>query len=402
MAKSLTALSIAGLKPKAKYYEEPDGAVRGLKVAVQPSGTKSFILRYRNAARVYQKLTIGRVEIGLAEARKLANAARVEIANGRDPAADKQTAKAEARSVAEPPRDLVETVVEMFIEEYAKVNLRESSLYETKRILNREVVCQWQGRLLSEIKRSDVNELLKRIVNRDSPIMANRTLAALRRMCGWAVEEEIIEASPCDGVTAKAPEKSRDRALADEELKAAWQGSQAIGWPFGAVIQLLILTGQRRDEVAEMRWAEIDFEERTWTLPRERVKNDQAHTVPLSDSAIDILKSLPKVEGRAGLVFTTNGVTPVSGFSRAKDRLDALMGETQHWTLHDLRRTFSTGAAELGVPIHVTEAILNHKSGTIKGVAAVYNRYSYHAEKRAALDAWGRYVDGVVNGKSAR
>ncbi len=272
---------------------------------------------------------------------------------------------------------------------------------ETERCLNREIVARWRGRRLSKITKAEVHELLDSIVDRGAEIQANRTFAAVRRMCNWAIERGLISASPCAGIKPPTPERSRDRVLTDDELKDVWRASEAIGWPFGPMVQLLMLSGQRRAEVAGMRWSEIDFDARTWTLPKERSKNSRAHTVPLSAQAIEILRGLPRVAGTQGLIFSTTGETSISGFSRAKNRLDAkLPKEMLEWSLHDLRRTFASGSAKLGFAVHVVEAALNHRSGTIRGVAAVYNRYSYDAEKRACLEAWGRYIDALMTGET--
>ena len=320
--------------------------------------------------------------------------------------------------MAEPERDLVETVAATFIDRYAKKQTREKTWGETERILNREVVDPWRGRRLSAIKRADVHDLLDKIVDRGAPIVANRTLSALRRMCSWAVERGLVEASPCEKVRAPAAETSRDRVLTDDEIRAAWAAFEGVGWPFGPLAQLLLLTGQRLREVGEARWSEIDFAAKTWTIPKERAKNGIAHEVPLSEAALRILDALPRVEaGRrpAAFIFTANGRSAVSGFSRAKVAFDKAMLAALRkaarepakveapgpWTMHDLRRTAASGMAGLGIAPHVVEAVLNHKSGSIKGVAAVYNRYSYGAEKRAALEAWGRYLDGLVTGAPA-
>lgn len=398
MAAKLTDLSVEKRQADpAKRIEIADAVAPGLFLIVQPSGKKSWAVRYRAAGKS-RKFTLGAYPaVSLKAAREGARKVIGKVAAGIDPAGEKRQARAEARK-PKPEHDLIEKVVETFVERHAKKN---RSWQETQRVLNREVVSLWRGRRLSEISRADVHELLDGIVDRGSPIMANRALAALRRMCGWAVERGLINASPCAGIKAPAAEKSRDRVLSDDELKAVWQGAQAIGWLFGAVVQLLILTGQRREEVAGMRWSEIDFEARVWTLPRERSKNNQAHTVPLSELALEILKALPRAEGKAGIVFSTKGNAPVSGFSRAKDRIDRFIGEAAHWTLHDLRRTFASGAARLGIAVHVVEAVLNHRSGTIRGIAAVYNRYSYDSEKRVALEAWARYVAGLTSGDPA-
>jgi len=155
---------------------------------------------------------------------------------------------------------------------------------------------------------------------------------------------------------------------------------------------VLILTGQRRNEVAEMRWQKIDFEKRLWTLPKWRCKNDVEHVVPLSTAAITILNGLPKVASSGGFVFTTNGESPISGFARAKDRLGAALLDMPAWTLHDIRRTFASGMARLGVNLPVIEKLLNHVSGSFAGVVGVHQRHSFADEKRAAMDTWARHA----------
>lgn len=215
-------------------------------------------------------------------------------------------------------------------------------------------------------------------------------------------------------------EYARDRALSDDELRWFWAACETIEWPFGPLAKLLLLTAQRRDEVAGMEWPEIDFAKKTWTIPRAKAKSNRAHEVQLSAAAIEVIRSLPRVGD--GLVFTTTGGTPVSGFSRAKRRLNAAMVKARRqslglpekdadlrkaigiadgkplpveipdWILHDLRRTAATGMARLNFPPHVVDKVLNHVSGTIRGVAAVYNRFEYLDERRVALEAWGRHV----------
>jgi integrase len=187
-----------------------------------------------------------------------------------------------------------------------------------------------------------------------------------------------------------------------------------MAWPYGHIIQLLMLTAQRCGEVAAMRWSEVDFGGKTWTIPKEKAKNGIEHVVPLSDQALVVLNALPRITGdRDPLVFcSVNGKTPVTGFSTAKVRMDELVlnilradrpdaEPVPGWTIHDLRRTATSGMARLGVAPHVADAVLNHKSGAIKGVAAVYNRYKYENEKVAALATWGQFVESLVKGKAA-
>ena len=194
--------------------------------------------------------------------------------------------------------------------------------------------------------------------------------------------------------------------LSDDEVRLVWRAFHSVGWPFGDIAKLLLLTGARRDEIAESRWNEIDLAAKTWTIAKQRSKNGVAHEIPLSDTAIRIVEHLPRIgEKRDGLIFTTTGETPVSGWSRAKATIDKAMVEAlkerggdavQPWVFHDMRRTAASGMAGLGIPPHVVEAVLNHRSGTIKGVAAVYNRYNYAAEKRDALDKWAERVVAIV------
>ena len=164
-----------------------------------------------------------------------------------------------------------------------------------------------------------------------------------------------------------------------------------------------------------MTRSEIDLDAKLWTMARERVKNDVAHIVPLSDMAVKLLGALPKIKSVEGFIFTTNGKTAISGFSRTKEQLDEAIADIQAkaakpgqkpkpvapWVFHDLRRTMATNLARIGQPIHVVEACLNHTSGTIRGVAKVYNRFDYAAEKRLALDAWARHLDSIINGSAS-
>lgn len=401
MATNLTAKGIESLvrNPPKSRAETADAKARGLYLIVQPSGAATWAFRYRAGGRS-KKLTLGPYPaMDIATARIKAAQAAVDLANGTDPAYRKQADKAALQ-----PKDaeLVENVVALFIERHAKVKTRASSSRETERILTNEVVKRWRGRSIKEIKKTDIHEMLDSIIDRRKPIAANRTLAAVRRMLNWSLERGILDASPAAGIKAPAPAKSRDRVLSDWELKLVWHAAEELGWPFGPIVHLLILTGQRRDEVGGMTWSEIDLNLSIWTLPEERTKNGLRHSVPLSDEAAKIIKGLPAIKNKHGFVFTTNRETAVSGFQNAKEKLDRLIakaaGETvvPGWTLHDLRRTMASGCASQGVAPHVVEAILNHKSGSISGVAAVYNRYDHAAEKRDALDTWAEHVKRIT------
>jgi integrase len=211
-------------------------------------------------------------------------------------------------------------------------------------------------------------------------------------MFRWAIDRELVTVDPTE-VSKRSKYEARDRALSADELKLFWAGCDRLGWPFGRICQLLLLTGQREGEVGGMRWDEIDPVARVWTIPGRRTKNGKAHVVHLSEAAAEVIEGLPRLTGE--LVFAS-GAAPPSGYSKAKARLDGYMGELPHWVLHDLRRTAATGMARLGIAPHVVDRILNHTAGTIRGVAAIYNRFEYEKEREAALEAWGRYVVSLV------
>jgi integrase len=193
-------------------------------------------------------------------------------------------------------------------------------------------------------------------------------------------------------IKAPARESSRDRVLSEEEIGRIWSACEGMGWPFGPLIQLLLVTGQREDEVAGMRWSDIDLKSCVWTLPREMSKSDRLNQVPLPLLALQILEALPRT---GELVFSTTGTTPVSGFSKAKKRCDRLSG-VESWRFHDLRRTVASGMAKLKVEPWVVEKVLNHQTGQLSGVAGVYNRWGYLDEKREALERWATHLKRVM------
>jgi integrase len=192
-------------------------------------------------------------------------------------------------------------------------------------------------------------------------------------------------------------EVARERVLNAEELRLCWNMAEVEGFPFAPCVQLLMLTGQRRGEVSGMRWSELDLENAIWTIPAKRAKNGSTHIVPLSPLAMQVIRSIPRYPN-SDFVFTTTGRTAISGFGRLKDRLDAAFGpDAEDWRIHDLRRTVATNMAMLRIQPQVIEAVLNHKSGIVSGVAAIYNRHAYQDEKREALERWAERLLSVVN-----
>ena len=314
------------------------------------------------------------------------------MAEGRNPGQERKQARAL-------DADSVEAVAAQFVERHCRKANRPRTAAETERLLRLHVLPRWRGRSVYEITRRDVLDVLDRVVDAGAPIAANRTLSAVRKMFNWCVARDIIATSPCAGVKPPTAERSRDRVLSDPELRAVWIAADKLGGPFGALVELLILTGARRDEVAGMSWSEIDLDGRLWVLPRERSKNDRPHEVPLSSPAIAILAALPRIEG-AGFALTTNGASPSSGYSKGKRRVDSLLPpDMPPWRLHDIRRSVASGMARLGVSLPVIEKILNHTSGSFAGIVSVYQRHDFADEKRAALDRWGNFVAGLVSGQ---
>jgi integrase len=414
MAKKPLGLTVAGikaLKPQAKPYEKKDDAVAGAWVEVRPSGAVSYVLHYRFGEKS-RKLTIGKFDVdegGLARVRAAAREARNLLGDGIDPSASKREAKAARvaalRQAETPPEpapvaaDSVESVAAEFIERYAKPNTRDWR--ETQRLLEKNIVPHWRGRRLSEISKADIHTVLDLMVNRGAAVGANRVFAQLRKMCGWAVSRGLIDRSPCDGITKPSSEMKRDRVLDDRELALVWQGCEMIGFPFGPLTQLLILTGQRRGEVAGLRYSELDLSKALWTLPAARVKNKRKHEVPLSPQAVTLLRGVPRVVS-SDFVFSTTGKTAASGFSNSKDHLDATLLKLDPrplaaWTIHDIRRSVASGMARLGVALHVIERVLNHVSGTFGGIAAVYQHHKFEDDMRDALDKWAAHIEKITS-----
>jgi integrase len=249
------------------------------------------------------------------------------------------------------------------------------------------------SRRVQDISRRDIIALLDSIVDDRKPITANRTLATLSKMFSWCVERSIIEVSPCIGVKRPAPEVSRERVLGDEELRLIWQAAERLGYPFGTFAQLLILTGQRRNEVGWMCWSEIT--NTLWTIPSARTKNGRTHEVPLSRAAQALLAKTPRIAG-GDYVLTTTGTMPIKGFGVPKRKIDELAPIAVRWTFHDLRRTLASGMARLGVNLPVIEKVLNHTGGSFAGVAGIYQRHDFAGEKRGALELWAQHVLTLV------
>jgi integrase len=399
----LTELAIAKMRsPKTGRIERFDALLPSFGLRITASGIKTWFVMTRVHGKL-KRITLGRwPTLSLAQARVQARKVIEDASQGKTPLSGR------GRRQATTDGDMVAAVLADYVARYQREKGRRS-WQQVEQTLTRELTAAgWMDRPLATIARRDVIELLDRIVDRGASTMANRTLAYLRKMLSWAVQRGIIEASPADGIGAPGKEHERDRVLDRAELSAIWQACDALGWPFGPLVRLLIVTAQRRDEVAHMAWPDLDLERRLWTLPRELTKADRAHEVPLSPLAVEIIEGLPRLGNR--LVFPANrtrSTNPVSGFSKAKARLDVEIarvnaGALKPWRLHDLRRTAASEMARLGHPPHVVAAVLNHAPAATHGITAIYVRHRYGDEKRQALAAWAREIERVLGRAEAK
>lgn len=384
--KALTNKTLEALKPNAKRYEVHDLLCPGMSVRVSTQGQKVFSVKFRyglNQKRmklgVYPRIT-------LATAREKAMDILRQVDEGIDPTKRRRT-----------PNMKVEAVCGEFIRLHAQA--RNKSWREAERILEREFVGTFGQRDIREIKRFDVLEIMDAAVARGSTYQANRILSNIRKLFNWCVERGIVDISPINGLKAPTKEESRDRVLEDNEIVRLLRACRNDVYPFRQFVPILLATAQRRGELAEMRWSEVDLDAKQWVIPAERSKNGKPHVVPLSPYALEALNEVPRFLD-CDYVFTTTRNSPVSGFSKMLRRLSE-GSQTSDWRLHDLRRTAASGMARAGVAPHVVEKVLNHISGTISGVAAVYNRYGYDREKREALETWGEYLAQLSGQSSA-
>ena len=269
---------------------------------------------------------------------------------------------------------------------------------ETKRIFYKYVLPHWEHRAITSITTADVSALLDHVEDKHGLYMANRTLAAIRKLYNWAVSRGgyVLHGVPVVPGMARKGEAKRERVLSDPEIKAIWLALKKETYPFGPLLQLLMLTGLRRNEVSGMRWSEIDIEKEIWSIPGERNKSSRPHTVPLSAETIKIITELPRLHD-SDLVFTTTGKTPVSGFGRAKKRIDE-DSDTTDWRIHDIRRTVGTQLGSLGVSRFHIGRILNHADQSVTGR---YDQHQYDDVKKQALELWEKRLVEIITGENS-
>jgi integrase len=264
----------------------------------------------------------------------------------------------------------------------------------TEQMLAREITPKWGHRPIESIGRRDVLDLIDGIADSGRVTMARRIHANLHRLFAWAVGRGIVSLNPLANLPKPGTAVKRDRVLTDAEIVKVWHGADKIGWPYGPPFQLLILTGGRREEIAQLKWSEINGD--VIELQGARTKNGEPHSIPLSAPARGILETVPRIAG--DFVFTVSGKAAIGGWGRAKADLDEIV-QIPEWRTHDLRRTVATGLQKIGTPLQVTEAILGHTAGSRAGVVGIYQRHDYASEKHAALESWGAHVMALVEGR---
>jgi integrase len=427
----LTATAVEKLTARKARREISDGACPGLYLVVQPSGAKSFALRFRNQYGRHVKLTLGRLDISgvesltapmigmpltLVAARRLAMDVHRQRALGNDVVAERRREKLERKAGH---ANIFSQAVLDFTEQYLRRNVRRWQA--TARLLGvtvggdgalmlapRGLADRWRDRPLSEITATDIHAIIDEVREKAVPglerksdgpseAMARVMHTALSRLFRWLLEKRRIAANPMHGSVVPKAGKSRDRVLSDAEIVAFWKACDTLGEPVSQCLKLLLLTGARRDEIGKLRRAEIS-DDGTVTIPASRSKNKKEFVIPLPAQTREILRG---VQTRGDFVFTTARGKPIAAWSRIKTELDAVLKFSTPWVLHDLRRCFSTGLNKIGVAPEVVEACLNHISGSKGGVAGTYNQWHYLPEKTAALARWADHVIGLVEGRAA-
>ena len=389
----LTAGRICGLRlpPGKADHIEWDNDVPGFGVRLRASGARSFVFQYKVGDR-HRRMNLGAVSaVALTEARKTAANLYHRVKLGEDPAGDKAEAKIKAA-------ETFAAVTSRFLE-YKRTRLRPKTLSDLERHLLVHAK-PLHGVALTKIERRDIATVIGAVADNAGGVTGNRVRTSLSTLFSWAMMHGLVDGNPTIG-TARNREISRERVLAPAELRIIW--NNLLEDHFGAIMRLLMLTGQRADEIAAVRWSEIDG--RVIVLPSERTKNHRVHRVPLSAPARAILEAQPHRTNEAGrprdLIFG-HGEAGFSGWSQATGKLERQITQATgkplpHWTPHDLRRTTATMMAELGVQPHVIEAVLNHASGHKGGVAGIYNRANYEREKAIALECWASHLLAIVS-----
>jgi integrase len=396
----LTDRKVGTAKLKADLYEIRDAEESGLRIRVHPGGKRTFVLviRYPTHPKHATRRALGDYPtMGLAEARKKAREWKRLVGEGIDPhEAEEQRWREQQRRRA----NTFVSVAEDFIVRHVS-KTRKAAV--AAREIRREFIDRWGARPITEITQGDVKAVLREAVDRGAPYQAHNLLVHVRSLFNWAIAQDDygLTGSPCDRIKPKAvigEKKHRSRVLADPELRAFWSAGGKLAYPFGSFFRMLALTGQRKSEVADAVWSEFDLDKKLWTIPAERMKMDAPHIVPLVPDVIVLLESLPRFASGEHLFSTTFGKKPISGFSKAKRRLDAMMRDQlkkfEPWRVHDIRRTMRTHLSALPIQDRVRELVIAHAQ---PGLHKVYDQHAYLDEKREALELWAGRLRSIVD-----
>jgi integrase len=387
MTTAFTAITVASYRPAASRREIPDGGCRGLYLVIQPTGAKSWAVRYHLPGSTKTvKLTLGTVGVlSLADARLKASEIQHQRATGKDP------------QVKEPTTHTFASAARLYVEERASRRLRRwrpiAALLglDPDSLLPRPggLADRWQGRGVQTITGDDIHLAL-------SWRQSRHLLSALSQMFQWLIDQRIVKVNPCVGVRGADPNPPRERVLSDDEIRWLWRACDAAGYPYGPLIKFLLITGARRQEAAAMTRSELTGS--VWTLPKERAKNGRTHAVTLPALALE------QLQGNHEFLFSGSGFKPAGNIHWNKQRLDALMAGVAprghvipHFVIHDLRRTAITGMARAGVELHVIERAVNHVGGSFGGIVGVYQQYKYTDQVAAALEAWSQLLTEIVS-----
>jgi integrase len=393
----LTTTSIRSLALPKGVQEKTffDDALPAFGVRVRSSGSKSYVVQYK-VGRQHRRFPLGAVTaLDLGKARDTAKDILARVRLGDDPFAE----KLEKRQKSE---QTFGTLLPRFLE-HQRDRLKPRSLVEVQRHL--ELYARpWHSLPVTSIDRAAVATMLAKLGDSNGPGASNRARASISAYFNWLAREGVLETNPAAYTNKLTEGGARDRVLTDPELAAIWRA--AGDDQYGTIVKLLALTGARRDEIGALRWSEIDLDKAQIALPGERTKNWRPHVIPLAPQAVKLLKALPRRDGTDGepcdFVFGRTD-RPFSGWSKSKreldDRLQAAGTPVPDWTPHDFRRSLSTNLHERGVAPHVVETLLGHASGHRAGVAGVYNRADYIAQRRIELEKWADHIEALVGGK---